>query len=185
MRAAVAASALRCVRPVVHHVKSYRRYQARLSVQRRASESVCIFLHILRSSLLPCRIRKEFESVVHMYQKRHEYFVKYAPTNLKTRCPHGSTATGTFHTHEEKFQRGTPTRSALRSWVCCRLIVTGSGAQFCRICAASGISGGLGFKAAPVVIFLSGVPESVKSLYHNTQKTRGKRGVFGGLVFSW
>jgi hypothetical protein len=82
-------------------------------------------------------------------------------------------------------EKGYPSPSALRSWARCRLIVTGSGARFWLACAVSSLSGGLGFKAAPVVIFLSGVPESVKSLCRNTQKTRGKRGVFGGLVFSW
>ncbi len=56
----VAASALRCARPVVHPVKSYCEYQTPLSVQRRASGRVCIFLHILGSSLFSDQIGKEF-----------------------------------------------------------------------------------------------------------------------------
>lgn len=90
-----------------------------------------------------------------------------------------------FNTYKEKFGKGTPSPSALRSWARCRLIVTGSGARFWLACAVSSLSGGLGFKAAPIVIFLSGVPESVKSLCHIMPKMRPNLPAVVGLVFSW
>lgn len=180
----VAASALRCARPAVHPVKSYCEYQRRLSVQRRASERVCIFLHILRSSLCAGQIGKEFKALVHMCQKIQKYFVEYAPPNLKIGLPLWASGMGTSHTHNGKFGKGAPIPSALRSWARCRLIVSGSGARFWLACAVFALSGGLCFKAAPVVIFLSGVPESVKSLCHIMPKMRPNLPVVVGLVFS-
>ena len=104
----VAASALRCARPAVHPVKSYCEYQRRLSVQRGASESVCIFLHILGSSLCAGHIGKEFKRVVHMCQKRQKYFVKYAPPEFENRLVLVGIGHGRGSHAGGKFSKGDP-----------------------------------------------------------------------------
>jgi hypothetical protein len=63
--------------------------------------------------------------------------------------------------------------------------VTGAGARFWLSCAVFLSPAVWCIAAPPIAFFLSGVPESVKSLCRIMPKTRAKHAVSGGLVFSW